>query len=203
VEPSVKGILLVGAVVSVRRQRDAGRISSEQLEVRLGTETLALLDSKIEIGRWYPIGAFCELIDLDWDVAAGRDPEHARRAGALSADRLFDRGLYQQLDYAERSARAQTRAALMRQARLISTITGTFYNFLQVEVRVDEQQSDSLEIHYGNAAAFAEILRYTTEGFMNQINHRQGSARRWTSERVRPDLVVYRLALPKRFAGES
>ena len=198
-EPSVKGVLVVGAVVAVRRHRDGGRISPEELEVRLKPEALALLDQKIDIGRWYPIGAFCGLIDLEWEVASGRDPEHARRAGAISADRLFDRGLYQQLDYAERTTRAQNRGALIRQARLISTITGTLYNFLDVEVKVDERHPDSLEIHYGNAGPFAEVLRYTTEGFMNQINHRQGSTRRWASERPKPDRVVYKLALPSRF----
>lgn len=199
-EPSVKGVLVVGAVVAARRHRETGRIPPEQLDARLSPEALELVDSKIDIGRWYPIAAFCELIELDWEVAADRDPEHARRAGAFSADRLFDRGLYQQLDYAERATRAQTRAALTRQARLISTIIGTLYNFLEVEVKVDEQRPDALEIHYRNAGPFAEVLRYTTEGFMNQVNHRQGSMRRWTSERVDPDLVVFRLALPSRFA---
>lgn len=200
-EPSVKGSLVVGAAVSVRRHREAGRISPEQLEARLGGTALELIDDrKIEIGRWYPAAAFCELLDLDWEVASDRDPEHARRAGTVSADHLFDSGIYQQLDYAERAERVKSRSELMRQARLITTITGTLYNFLEFEVRIDEERTRSLEIQYGNASAFPEVLRYNTEGFMNQINHRQGSSRCWSSERVRPDLVVFRLPLPQRLA---
>jgi len=38
---------------------------------------------------------------------------------------------------------------------------------------------------------------------MNRINERPGSSRRWISERRRPDLVVFRLPLPERFAREG
>jgi hypothetical protein len=202
VEPCVKGALVVGAVVSIRRHRDGGRITPEQLEVRLSEEALELVDRKIDIGRWYPVRPFCELIDLDWELASGRDPEYARKAGSTSADRLFDRGIYHQLEYAERAERVQTRADLVRQAKRITAITATLYNFLDFEVRVDER-ARCLEIHYRKAAPFAEILRYTTEGFMNQINRRQKSERRWSSERLSPDAVVFRLPLPSRLAGES
>jgi hypothetical protein len=201
VEPCVKGALVIGAVVAVKRHRDGGRISPEQLEVRLGKQALDLIDRKIEIGRWYPVHAFCELIDLDWDLVSGRDPEHARKAGRTSADRLFDRGIYHQLEYAERAERVQSRAELTRQAKRITAITATLYNFLEFDVRVDEQ-AKCLEVHYRNAKPFAEVLRYTTEGFMNQINHRQKSARIWSSERVSADLVVFRLPLPSRFSSE-
>jgi hypothetical protein len=199
VEASVKGSLVLGAVVAVRRHRNHGRVAAAQLEARLGPAALELVDQKVDIGRWYPIGAFCELLDVDWDVGGRRDPDYARREGARAADRLFESGLYQQLQYAERAGRAQSRESLLRQARLITTITGTLYNFLEFEVHLDAS-SDRLEIAYGNAAAFSEVLRYTTEGFMNQINERQGSSRRWSSERARPDRVVFRLPLPARLA---
>lgn len=194
----VKGSLLVGAVVVVRRHRDAGRIAPEALEARLSAAALELVDQKIEIGRWYPMDAFCELLDLDWEVASGRDPEHARQAGCISADRLFERGIYQQLDYAERAGRVQSRDALIRQARLITTITAALYDFLRFDVSLDERRTRSLEIHYRNAAPFAEVLRHNTEGFMNQINRRQGSSRVWSSERLAPDHLVFRLPLPSR-----
>ena len=198
-DPSVKGSLVIGGAVSVRRHRDAGRISQDQLDARLGGKALELVDDrKIEIGRWYSAVAFCELLDLDWELASDRDPEHARKAGIVSANQLFDTGIYQQLDYAERAERVKSRAELIRQARLITTITGTLYNFLEFEVKIDETKTRSLEIHYGNAAVFAEVLRYNTEGFMNQINRRQGSKRVWSSQRIAPDHLVFRLALPSR-----
>jgi hypothetical protein len=203
VEPSAKGILVVGAVVAVKRHRDQGRVRAGQLAARLGPAALELLDHKIDVARWYPMGPFCELLDLDWEVGGHRDPEHMRVQGARSADKLSERGIYQQLDYAERVGRAQTLDALMRQAKLITTITGTLYNFLRFEVRPSAGRSDELEIVYDDAGPFSEALRYTTEGFMNQINVRQGSTRRWSSERERADRIVFRMRLPTRLNAED
>ena len=60
-----------------------------------------------------------------------------------------------------------------------------------------------LEIAYGNATLFSEALRYTTAGFMNEVNRWQGSSRPWESERVAPDLVHFRLDLPERLKGKD
>jgi len=200
VEPSVKGSLFFAAAVAMRRHRDAGRVSGEQLAVRLGPAAQELLDQKIDIARWYPIGAFCEMVDMDWEIAAGRDPEYARRMGQESAARFFASGLYQQLDYAKRAERIESRSALVRQSRLITTVTNALYNFLEVEVRVE---GDRLVILYDNAAAFSEALRYTTEGFMDEINRQQGSARSWSSERVTCERVRFELDLPQRLHGDG
>jgi len=196
----VKGTLLLGVVVSVRRLRDRGVISPDALEARVSKEAVALVDQKIEIARWYPMHAFCELIDVDWVIAGRGEPTYLEDQGARSADRLFDTRMYQQLDFAERSGKVESRERLIRQARLITTITGSFYNFLKVDVTLAER---SLDIVYANATAFAKPLEHTTVGFMNQINVRQGSKRRWTSERVRPDEVHFRMSLPERLAGQT
>jgi hypothetical protein len=202
VEPSVKGNLVLGAAVGVRRHRDQGRVAAEQLGARLSAPALEWIDQKIDIARWYPIAPFCELLEIDWEIGGQREPGYMREQGARAADRLFQSGIYQQLHYAERAGRAQSREALMRQSKLITSITGTLYSFLEFEVRLAPERPDELEILYGNAGAFSEALRFTTEGFLNQINARQGSSRCWTSTRVRPDLVSFRLALPSRLAAK-
>jgi hypothetical protein len=200
-DPSVKGSLVLGAVVTVRRHRKQGRISAGQLAARLGGPALELIEQKIDIGRWYPIQLFSELLDLDWDVGASRDPAYMRRQGEQAADRLFDSGIYQQLSYAERADRVLSARQLERHAKLITTITGTLYNFLRFEVRIREKTSDALEIVYSNAALFSEALRHSTEGFMNQINHRQRSRLRWSSRREQADVIVFTLPLPSRLAA--
>jgi hypothetical protein len=197
-EPSAKGSVVMGVVASLRSAKKNGRVSEEQLAARLSSAAYALFERKIELGLWYPMAAFGELVDFEWDLA-GRDPEYARRSGAQSADRMFDAGIYQQLDYAQRADKAQTREALLRQAKLITTVTGTLYSYLQTSVRFTDD-GGQLEIVYANAALFSEPLRYSTEGFMNRVNERQGSARRWTSERTRADEIVFRMKLPTRLA---
>jgi hypothetical protein len=196
-DPCVKGSLLLGAVVTVRRHRKQGRISAEQLSARLSGPALTLVDQKIDIGRWYPMRLFTELLDLDWEVGSSRDAAYMRRQGEQAADRLFDSGIYQQLAYAERADRVLSGRQLERQARLITTINGTLYNFLHCEVRVREE-TGALEIVYSNAAPFSEALRHSTEGFMNQINQRQRSKLQWSSRREQPDVIVFTLPLPSR-----
>jgi hypothetical protein len=195
--PQVKGSLVLGAVVTLRRHRDAGRLSADQLAARLGAEASALLDQKIDVGRWYPAQAFLDLLEMDWDVFGRREPDHMRAQGARAADRLFDSGIYQQLRYAENADRVQSTAQLTRQAKLITTITGSLYSFLRFDVRM-AADGETLEIEYGNATSFSEALRYSTEGFMNQINVRQGSQHRWTSARTAPDTIVFTLPVPRR-----
>jgi len=200
--PMTKGNLLLGAVVAVRRLRDQGRVSAEQLAERLSDAALELVDQRIDVTRWYPVAALCELLDVTWEVAGNGDPEFMRRQGAQTAERLFDRGIYQQLDYAQRTERAQSSDSLVRQARLIATLTGALYDFLEVEVCVDPENPDRLEIRYHNAGEISDALRLTTEGFMNHVNRRQGSPRSWTSERPTPDLVIFRLPIPKRITDK-
>jgi hypothetical protein len=199
-EPSAKGSVVVGVVASLRVLKKQGKVSEEQLAARLSAAALKLVGEKIESGRWYPMPAVGELIDFEWEIA-GRDPQYARQSGAQSADRMFATGLYQQLDYAERVGRAANRDALLRQTKLITTVTGTLYNYLTISARISPD-GDALEILYGNATLFSEALRYSTEGFMNRVNERQNSARRWTSTRTRPDEIKYSMKLPKRLAGE-
>ncbi len=200
-EPSAKGSVVLGVVASLRSLRKNGRVSEEQLAARLSKAALTLFGEKVEAGRWYPMTTFAELVEMEWELS-GRDPEYARRAGAQSADRMFDAGLYQQLDYAQRVNRAQTREALLSQTRLITTVTGALYSYLSCSARFSAD-GEKLEIVYGNAALFCEALRFSTEGFMSRVNERQESSRRWTSERTRPDEIVFQMPLPKRLAGES
>ena len=69
-------------------------------------------------------------------------------------------------------------------------------------MRLGEERGATLEIVFSNAALFSEALRHSTEGFMNQINQRQGSAQRWSSRRDPADVIVFTLPLPRRLVAE-
>jgi hypothetical protein len=198
-EPSVKGSLVAATVNAIQTFRERGRVSAEQLAARLSKAALELAEAKIEAPRWYPIQPYTELVDFLWDLD-GRRPEKMRKAGARSADAMAERGSYQQLDYADRAARAPTREDLLRQTKLISSVVPALYNFLQTQVRLSAD-GQFVEIVYANAALFSDALRISTEGFMNRVNERQGSSRTWASERTKPDEVVFRMRVPERLAA--
>jgi hypothetical protein len=200
VEPSAKGAIVMGVVAALRKLRTGGRITNEQLAARLSNAAFALLEQKIEIGRWYPIALFRELVDFQFEVVGKRDPDYARAEGARSADLQSDSGRYQQLDFAKRAGRAESSGAIVLQAKLIASLTAAFYNFLETSVGIDPQDPQRLQIVYTNAAAFPDALRYATEGFMSRINELQGSTRGWRSERAAPDRIVFWMELPGRLA---
>ena len=194
--PSVKGAMLLPSVVMVRHARDQGKIPQAELS-RLGAETLGLLDKKINLAQWYPMGHFTELLDLDWTLFGDRAPEYMRRSGEQSATAMARHERYQQLEYIKRVDRPKSTAQLISQVRLTSSITLSYYNFMEVMVRVHPERQNVLQIIYSNTDPFPEALRYSTEGFMNELNRVRGSERKWSSERV-VNTIVFSLEMKQR-----
>ena len=214
-EPSVKGAMLLLAVLAVRRLKQGAERWNESSDkplsaaklafIRRGRDlpagvfekclsepTLALLDREIHVARWYPMWQFNELEEFWWEHVARRDPDFARRAGAGAFEHMRRSGRYRQFEYAEQAGVAASRMELLRQVRLISSVLAGFYDFLEVEVRLDPD-TDELQIVYGNAADYCEPLRFVTEGFMTAVSRVRQGVTDWTSERVAPDRIVFTL----------
>lgn len=191
-EPCVKGSLLVGAAVAVRRRSQRGEIGEEQL-AKLSPEALELIDAEIALARWYPVRLMEELVDLDW-AFAGRDPEYQRQAGRRTAGHFAKTGLYQQVEYARSNRGAKTQRDVLRQSRMVCTITSTLYDF--IEARAELVGKDRLQVVFENARHFPEALRYSTEGFLDEITQR--TTRRWSSARPTPDRIVFGLEIRPR-----
>ena len=96
-------------------------------------------------------------------------------------------------------AKAESREGLVRQSKLITTITAMLYNFLEVTVGIDPARPDELQIVYANASRVHRAAPLHDRGLHERRSTQaQGSSRRWTSERTAPDRVVFRLAIPSR-----
>ena len=193
-EARVKGSLVLGAVLAVRNRMKAGQISEEELEKRLSAEALELLDTTIKIASWYPIRLMTELIDLDWEMGSEFAPEYQRSAGRNTARHFAKTGLYQQVDYAARNYTADTLDDVLRQSRLVCTLTSTLYDF--IETRAEIVDGRQLQILFEGAREFPEALRYSTEGFLNEMTRRK--TRFWGSDRPSPDLLVFALEIRPR-----
>jgi hypothetical protein len=198
-EPSAKGIVVVGVVEGLGSMATAKGVTEDALGARLSASALGVLEAKIELARWYPMGPFCELVEFEWELS-GRDPHYERRAGARFADRTRETGLYQQVDYAATKSRPKSREELLHQSRRAVTVTSALFSFIRASVRISEA-GDQLEMVYGNAATFPDPLRFLIEGYMTRVNEWQGSSRHWTSARPRPDEIVYSMALSSRLSA--
>lgn len=194
--PSVKGAMILGAVVVARRARDRGRVPEERL-AKLSDRSRELLEEQIQLSRWYPMELFTELLELDWEIGGNFEPEYMRKSGEKNAERMTRAARYQQFDYLERAERPKSNAEVIKQVRLTSSVTLSYFNFMEVEVRMHPDRPNVLQIVYSNTESFPDALRYSTEGFMSRLNRVRGSSRRWTSERV-GNTVVFALEIKER-----
>lgn len=191
----IKGLLVGGVVVGVGRLRDAGRISQEALEARLGAPALDLLDKKIEPASWYPLEAYSELADLLWAIEADRDPEFMRAKGRRWAAKLYEQGVYAQLEYADQGGPIPNGTEAVRRGRRIGSLVQTFWNFVEPIVEMDPDEPGTLCMRFEDAAEFPEANRFTTEGFLDHMLERGGGRAGCSSERPTPDVVIFRMPL--------
>ena len=191
-QPCIKGMTLAGVVEDVKRLCEEGRISEEKL-TRLEAEELAWLDGKIQPALWYPIGGYTRLSELLLEVEGRGDPEYMVRRGAAAARRLFDAGVYAQLEHGER--RRQEELAGGREfnehdARLMTTLSGSIFNFGEWAFRLE---GDEAVIEATHTAAMPEVSRLAAQGLIAQIVSRvRGAEIVVDSTRPEPDRVVFR-----------
>jgi hypothetical protein len=195
-QPSIKGSAMAAVVEDVQKLRDSGRIGAAQLEARLERADLELLDSKVQTALWYPIESYRRLTELLLDVEGRGDPQYVADRGARAAERLWEAGLYIQLQHGEeRAEQARQSGGVMseRDARLITSLSGAIFNFTRWTYRSDEQGG---LIAVSDAAEWPEISVHAARGFLEYVIsrlRRQDTPVR--AERTAPDRVEFRFAL--------
>ncbi len=194
--PSVKGAMLLSSVVVVRRARDRGEIPESRL-AKLSARTQELLDERIQLAQWYPMENFAELLEIDWEIGGNLDPEYMRRSGRQNALSMTKGARYQQFEYLKRASRPKSGDEVVSQMRLTTSVTLSYFNFIEIKVQIDPRHPNVLQIIYVNTDPFPEALRYSTEGFMDQLNQVRGSSKSWTSDRV-GNRIVFSLELKAR-----
>jgi hypothetical protein len=184
--PSVKGVLLRSAVERIQAYLESGRLSREQLELRLGPEDLALFEKdSIVNGLWYPAARFEQLLDLIYQ-AEGRRPEGLIAFGRSAAESLLGAaalaGIFQAT--ARRGSHESGGPLLMKVAELMLNFTRWKY----FDVSVDE-----FRVEVSQAAAFHEHARYLAQGLIEFFGAQLfQTALRMTSERPSRDRILFR-----------
>ena len=184
--PSVKGVLLRSAADRIQCYLASGRLSRDQLELRLGPEDLALLEKDgIVNGIWYPATRFEQLLDVIYE-ADGRRPEALIDFGRSAAEGLLGApafaGIYQAT--ARRGSHESGGPLLMKLAELMLNFTRWKY----VGVSADE-----FVVEVSHAAAFHEHVRFTAQGLIGFFGSSLfQTALHMTSERPSRDLVLFR-----------
>jgi hypothetical protein len=197
--PSIKGSAFAFVVEKVLKLVSDGAIARSELTRRLPTGSLAFLDHPILVIDWYDIRIYAGLMELLRDVAGGGKNDYLMRHGSEAAERLLQKGLYQQMEYLKRMALGketdpQARyQAFGRDLRLLVTLGPSILNFGHQQVKDDPEHADRYVLEISDASAYPEVLCWTTQGFNNRMAAAHDSPDLWRWERPRLDLIRYRM----------
>jgi hypothetical protein len=194
--PSLKGSAISSVVDDVRQLRERGVLPVERLEATLEPADLALLDAKIQAALWYPIESYRRLSELLLEVQGKGNPRYLADRGACAAERLWEAGLYVQLQHGEEKAEAARKVGgtlSERDARLITSLAGAIFNFSKWRYLAED---DHALIEVTDAAAMPDVSVQAATGFLEYVVSRL--RKRDTlivALRPTPDRVEFRFAL--------
>jgi hypothetical protein len=189
-QPSIKGTAFASAVADLQELVDRGRLTREQLEVRLRREDIEIIDAKILPGDWYPIESYGRILELLGHVAGGGASYHLQR-GRRTAERLLSSGIYKQFDRAVGQREEKNEAALVS---IMLTVGRTLYNFGSWEMLRDGGSRRRMRFELREMKDLPENARITIQGFVEwAAEHIMGREIKVESKRTQPDRIQFDL----------
>lgn len=167
-------------VADVNRLVEDGRLSREELEVRLAAADLKILDSKVFPASWYPLDTYGRLSDLLMEAEGRGDPEYLVERGRRRAEALQATGIYSQLS-ADRKQWGDRIVAIMTSMGPAMFKDSEWSS--ELEATGDELR---FRIRVKVPAGFPEAGRFAAQGFISFLVEQNGKDRgiRVTSRRV-------------------
>jgi hypothetical protein len=195
--PSIKGTAFQSVALDLARLMQSGRIPREQAEARLEAEDLELLEQKILPGSWYPLASYSRMSELLCEVEGKGDPAYLMARGQRAAERLFDAGLYQQLQRgdaigAEKRKRGETWSEF--DGNLMTTLAGAIFNVSKWRYRRHPEDPNVNRVEVTSASELPEASRWAAQGFVEYMASRiTGVTVQVSSERPTRDRIVFTL----------
>jgi len=194
----VRGSLFAQEVAGVLELIESGRLARSELESALTGDELKLVDDADTAPRqWYDVHTVDKLLTLMAGQSGVTLPEFCRMRGARAAEALWKSGVYQQLEYLDRTqapdaSDSESRAqAFGRDLRLIVSLSKNMFNFTQWTVRRDPDNPRRFQIEISQARDFSDLQADCTDGFVNWAAARGEKRRMWEWSRPAPDLVLF------------
>jgi hypothetical protein len=197
--PSIKGTAFTKVVEDVAKLMATQALSRSEAERWLQPDDFAVLEREVQAARWYDIRVYERMSRLLLDVEGHGDTSYLRERGRQTAKRLLGAGVYAQLEYLQRTEASRERdplqrfEALGRDLRLLNTLSASILNFSKWNHVKEERHARRYRIEVSEAAAFPEVLCWTTDGFVNGMAEHGTGSLLWRWDRPKRDLVVFRM----------
>jgi hypothetical protein len=196
---SIKGSVVAGHAEVLTKYLASHPTAPDVLARRFAEGELGMLARPISAIGWYDIRTYQRVLEFLRDYPGEGKNEYLLDAGTRSAEALIRAGFYQQMEYLRRTqlngqeesaARSQ---AFGRDLRLLATITQSMLNFVTSSVQVDPEHADRWMIVHTCKPPFPEVLCWTSQGFCNRMAEEHKTPDLWRWNRLRPDLVQFRM----------
>ena len=197
--PSIKGSVFAGVSEDVCKLVRRGEISADELTRWLKAQDVDLLEQKIVVSEWDDIAIYTRMSELLRDVEGGGSNEYLRQRGSRTARRLLESGLYQQLEYLQRTELGRAKEerarfeAFGRDLRLLATLSASILNFSRWKSKPDPGEAGRYVIEVSEAREMPEVLCWGSDGLINEMATQHGEPDLWRWERVADDVVVFRM----------
>ena len=201
--PAIKGRILAAAFEDVQKLVTTGAVKRVELSRWLHPEDLEMIERPLAPADWYDIRAYARVCELLRDVEGDGRDEYLHDRGVRTGERLLEGGLYAQLEYVSRMKIGQLREpidryqAFGRDLKLLVTISSSILNFSKWTSRPDEEYELRYRIDVSEAAAFPEVLGWTSLGFVNCMARAGGGGEKvWRWERLDAENIAFRMTRP-------
>ena len=189
---SVKGLLLLGSAATLRAALESGRLTRDELEVRLEPEDLPWVEEKLDPTRWYPVASLGRMTELVVSVKGGARVPTLRAIGEKAAEDVRAQGTYAQMSFDEGAVREATLLEMKSFARQTATIHNALFDFGRPVVELDEEREHIL-IRYEDVRGYPEATRISGEGYTSRMaSWALGRPCRVRAEDVQPDAFTFR-----------
>ena len=179
-KPSIKGSIFSRAIDDVQKLIERGEITRDGLSRWLEPGDLDYFERSISLTDWCCIRSYTRLLELLREVEGEGSNEYLRRRGSRSAEELLDAGLYQQLEYLNRTqVKKQTDPnarydAFGRDLRLLTTVSSSILSFSRWSSMPDPDYANRYIIEISEASDFPDALGWSSEGFVNRMATQHG-----------------------------
>lgn len=192
--PSIKGSVIDQLVEDVRAVRDGSPEMAARVEARLDTESLALLDTKVNPASWYPLTTYDQLSTVLLEVEGGGDPAYIRARGEAIGRRTMEAGLYQQLEFLQRREASPDLDAYVRDMKLVVTLQGAIVSTGTWTAERDPDFPDRVVLLARDLEGYPDTLCMSTAGFMTAVaNAARQTGLQWSYDRPSKGEVRYRM----------
>lgn len=196
-EPCVKGTALALLIDEARLSLNLRKLPRSELQ-SLSHRAQELVEHGVVPSEWYPVRHYAEMAEL-LCATSGLEPESYLRAlGEKDFVRLRREMTYRQLSYLSQVDVERTLDAKLHDSRLIVSMMGSIFNFSRWAPAPDPINPKHMVIRVTDAEYVPEAFRILTEGFQTTMNRTiKPTARAVRSERVGPDVIIFRSNGPK------